>query len=190
MTSVLMMIAELLVAVLLVACMVTCAKLGRRIARLQADEASMRRTIGDLVQATENAERAISGLRATLGECDRTLADRLRTAERYAADLASQVEAGESMMGRIMQIVDSSRRAAAAEPAPRMPEPRMQEPAPAPRAPEPRIAEAPRRPPFMAPPRSPEPVVAARPAEPPRSARISAAAEILAERAARRLGRG
>ncbi|WP_372425115.1 DUF6468 domain-containing protein, partial [Salinarimonas chemoclinalis] len=116
MTSVLMFLAEILVAVLLVACMITCARLGRRIARLQADEASMRRTIGELVTATDNAERAIAGLRATLGECDRTLAERLRTAERYAADLASQVEAGESMMGRIMQIVENSRRAAAAPP--------------------------------------------------------------------------
>ncbi|MGP9822540.1 DUF6468 domain-containing protein, partial [Salinarimonas sp. NSM] len=123
MTSVLMFLAEILVAVLLVACMVTCARLGRRIARLQADEASMRRTIGELVTATDNAERAIAGLRATLGECDRTLAERLRTAERYAADLASQVEAGESMMGRIMQIVESSRRAAAAPPAPSVAQP-------------------------------------------------------------------
>ncbi|MFN3689107.1 DUF6468 domain-containing protein, partial [Salinarimonas sp.] len=131
MSATLMLLADVLVAGLLVACMVTCARLGRRIARLQADEASMRRTIGELVSATENAERAIAGLRNTLGECDRTLGERLRVAERYAADLASQVEAGESVMGRIMQAVDASRRAVAAErePAPR-PAPR---PAPVPR---------------------------------------------------------
>jgi SAM-dependent methyltransferase len=33
------------------------------------------------MHATETAERAIAGLRTTLGDCDRTLADRLRTAE-------------------------------------------------------------------------------------------------------------
>jgi hypothetical protein len=52
-------------------------------------------------------------LRTTLGDCDRTLADRLRTAERYAADLATQVEAGETVMERIAQIVDASRQVAA-----------------------------------------------------------------------------
>jgi hypothetical protein len=80
---------------------------------------AMRTTIGELVIATETAERAIAGLRTTLGDCDRTLADRLRTAERYAADLASQVEAGEMVMGRIAQIVDASRHVAAmAQPKP------------------------------------------------------------------------
>jgi hypothetical protein len=172
MTSVLMLFAEILVAVLLVACMATCARLGKRIARLQADETAMRRTIGELVQATDNAERAIAGLRATLGECDRTLAERLRTAERYAADLASQVEAGETMMGRIMQIVDNSRRALAPEPAPVAPPP-----APAPRS-------AP-----LAAPRAEAPPAPARPAPPATSERISQAAELLAERVARRVGR-
>ena len=51
----------------------------------------------------------IAGLRTTLGDCDRTLADRLRTAERYAADLADQVAAGETVMSRIARIVDFAR---------------------------------------------------------------------------------
>jgi hypothetical protein len=78
----------------------------------------MRATIGELVMATETAERAIAGLRTTLGECDRTLAERLRTAERYAADLANQVEAGAAVMSRIAQIVESSRPVAPARPEP------------------------------------------------------------------------
>src|ERR687894_771301 len=86
--------ADGLVAVLLAATIVTSVRLSRRITRLKADEAALRQTIGELVQASETAERAIAGLRTTLGECDRTLADRLRTAERYAADLAEQVAAG------------------------------------------------------------------------------------------------
>ena len=57
-------------------------------------------------------------MRTTLGECDRTLAERLRTAERYAADLAEQVEAGEQVMARISQIVGASRQIAAAAPEP------------------------------------------------------------------------
>src|ERR687894_1745480 len=108
--------ADGLVAVLLAATIVTSVRLSRRITRLKADEAALRQTIGELVQASETAERAIAGLRTTLGECDRTLADRLRTAERYAADLASQVEAGEAVMGRIAQIVDASRQLASLNP--------------------------------------------------------------------------
>jgi hypothetical protein len=105
-------LADVLVAVLLVATIASSVALSRRITRLKADESAMRKTVTELMLATETAERAIAGLRTTLGECDRTLADRLRTAERYAADLASQVEAGETVMSRIAQIVDTSRRIA------------------------------------------------------------------------------
>ncbi len=123
-------LADVLVAILLSVTIATSVRLSRRITKLKADEASMRKTIGELMMATETAERAISGLRTTLGDCDRTLADRLRTAERYAADLASQVEAGETVMGRIAQIVDASRQVASLnqEPQPR----KGDEPAPSP----------------------------------------------------------
>src|SRR5919107_1155973 len=116
MSIILNLVADLLVAILLVATIVSSVGLSRRITRLKADEVAMRTTIAELMLATETAERAIAGLRTTLGDCDRTLADRLRTAERYAADLASQVEAGETIMGRIAQIVDASREVAAIGP--------------------------------------------------------------------------
>ena len=109
------LLADFLVAVLLVATIVSSLALSRKITRLKADEAAMRKIIAELMLATETAERAIAGLRTTLGDCDRTLADRLRTAERYAADLASQVEAGEAVVERIGQIVDASRQIAAME---------------------------------------------------------------------------
>ncbi len=108
--------ADALVAVLLVATIMTCSMLAKRIAKLKADEEMMKKTIGDLVVATDNAQRAIAGLRTTLGDCDRTLGERLRTAERYASDLASQVEAGEGVLKRISQIVDASRLVAQTSP--------------------------------------------------------------------------
>jgi len=111
------LLADLLVAVLLCATIVSSVRLSQRITRLKADESAMRQTIAELVQASETAERAIAGLRTTLGDCDRTLTERLRTAERYAADLAEQVAAGETVMSRIARIVESSRAVAAAEPA-------------------------------------------------------------------------
>jgi hypothetical protein len=120
-SAIITLLADSLVAVLLVATILSSVGLSRKITRLKADEMAMRTTIAELMLATETAERAIAGLRTTLGDCDRTLADRLRTAERYAADLASQVEAGETVMGRIAQIVDASRQVASldqeAEPA-------------------------------------------------------------------------
>lgn len=109
MGSILMLFAEILVAVLLVATVITSVRLSKRIAKLQADEQAMRQTIVELMSATETAERAIAGLRNTLGDCEKTLADRLRTAERYASDLAEQVEAGEQVMTRMMSIVDNGR---------------------------------------------------------------------------------
>lgn len=102
------LIAEALVASLLVATIITCYVLAKRIERMKMDEAGMRQTIGALVSATDTAERAIAGLKLTLGDCDRTLAERLRTAERYAADLAAQVEAGQAVMERIGQIVSAA----------------------------------------------------------------------------------
>ncbi|WP_375463962.1 DUF6468 domain-containing protein [uncultured Methylobacterium sp.] len=111
--------ADGLVAVLLVATIVSSMRLSRRIAQLKGDEAALRQTIGDLMVATATAERAIAGLRGALDECDRTLAERLGTAERYAADLSAQVEAGEGVISRIGAIVAQVRggSAPAAEPA-------------------------------------------------------------------------
>lgn len=106
MSSAINTLADCLLAVLLVATIASCVALSRRITRLKSDELAMRKTVGELMLATETAERAIAGLRTTLGDCDRTLADRLRTAERYAADLADQVAAGETVMSRIARIVD------------------------------------------------------------------------------------
>lgn len=116
MSPVINIAADLLLAVLLVTTIASSVVLSRRIARLKADESAMRKTVAELMVASETAERAIAGLRTTLGECDRTLADRLRTAERYAADLAGQVAAGETVMQRIAQIVQSSRAVALAAP--------------------------------------------------------------------------
>ena len=118
--------ADGLVAILLVATIVSSMKLSRRIVQLKGDEAALRQTIGDLMVATASAERAIAGLRNTLDECDRTLAERLGTAERYAADIATQVEAGEGVIARIGAIVTQMRGAA---PRPATPEPAAPRPA-------------------------------------------------------------
>jgi hypothetical protein len=118
MSPIITIVADLLVAILLTATIVTSMRLSQRITRLKADESAMRQTIGELMMTTETAERAIAGLRTTLSDCDRTLAERLRTAERYAADLSEQVEAGNAVMNRIAQIVESTRKVTALQPEP------------------------------------------------------------------------
>ncbi len=102
--------ADLLVAVLLVATIVTSVRLSRRMALLKADESAMRATIGELVAATDSAERAIAGLRATVQESERALSDRLGAALRHSTRLAEQVSAGETVMARVAQIASLSQR--------------------------------------------------------------------------------
>ena len=47
-------------------------------------------------------------------ECDQGLGERLRTAERFSAEIARQVEAGSEILNRLNQIVAASRPASAA----------------------------------------------------------------------------
>lgn len=108
--------ADLLVAILLVASIASSLRLSGRMARLKADESAMRTTIAELLVATDSAERAISGLRATVSESDRTLAERLASAARHSSQLAEQVSAGETVISRVVQIAELSRKLGAAEP--------------------------------------------------------------------------
>jgi len=96
---------DLLVAVLLAATIVTSLRLSKRIGQLKGDEAALRSTIGDLMVATNNAERAIIGLRNALDECDRNLADRIQSAQACTTTLAGGVEAGEAVLTRIAAIM-------------------------------------------------------------------------------------
>lgn len=101
--------ADILVAVLLAATIVTCLRLSRRISQLKGDEAALRQTIGDLMVATGSAERAIAGLRAAIDDADRTLNASLDSAAARSAELKLQVEAGETVVTRIGAIVAQMR---------------------------------------------------------------------------------
>jgi Domain of unknown function (DUF6468) len=106
--------ADVLVGILLVATIGSSVVLAKRIERMKSDESAMRQTIRELLGATDAAERAIAGLKLTVGDSNRTLAERLRTAERYAAELAAQVEAGQGVLNRIGQIVETANKLAGA----------------------------------------------------------------------------
>ena len=95
---------ESLVAVLLALTIGYCIVLNNRLKRLRTDERSLREMIGELVAATEKAEQAIGGLKLTVRECDQTLGERLRTAERLTAALEQQIGSGEKVLGGISGI--------------------------------------------------------------------------------------
>ena len=100
---------ESVVAVLLLLTIGYCILLNRRLQRFKADEQSLKATISELITATEIAERAIAGLKVTVRECDQNLGERLRTAERFAADIARQLTVGESILSRLTQIATAVR---------------------------------------------------------------------------------
>ncbi|HUN11356.1 MAG TPA: DUF6468 domain-containing protein [Rhabdaerophilum sp.] len=110
-------VIELMVVGLLVVTIGYCVMLDRRLRAVRQDEQIMRKTVVELGAATERAERAIDSLRHTLGDCDRTLAERLRVAERYTADLEDQIRTGDDILNRISRIVSTTAETPALEPA-------------------------------------------------------------------------
>ena len=109
---------EILVALLLLATIGYCAQLNTRLKKLRADETTMKTTIAELIAATDGAQRAIAGLKLTVRECDEGLGERLRTAERFAADIATQIASGEEVLDRLVKIVGAGKGNAVPQPAP------------------------------------------------------------------------
>src|SRR5262245_14523142 len=108
---------ESLVAVLLMLSIIYSVVLNKRLKRLRADEMALKATISELITATEIAERAIAGLKHTVHDCDQNIGERLRTAERFSADIAAQIVVGEAILHRLTQIASVARPSATAAPA-------------------------------------------------------------------------
>jgi hypothetical protein len=106
---------EAMVTILLAVTVWYCFMLDKRLRRFRADETGMRQTVVDLALATERAEGAISGLRATLAYADGSLVQRLRAAEAFTQQLDAQLKSGDQVLARITKIVSSSRQAAGIE---------------------------------------------------------------------------
>ena len=95
---------EGMVAILLLFTILYCVRLNSQLRRLKADESVMKGVITELLTATENAERAIAGLKATVREADDTLGAHLRDAERCCTEKKTATEAGADVLNRISQI--------------------------------------------------------------------------------------
>ncbi|MBB5047526.1 hypothetical protein HNR60_002283 [Rhodopseudomonas rhenobacensis] len=113
-------VIESLVAVLLVLTIAYCMLLNKRLKCLKADEHSLKATIGELITATEIAERAIGGLKMTVREVNENLRNQISAAGSLSEQLEKQLAEGDNVLRRLSRIA-SAARAPVAEPAPHAP---------------------------------------------------------------------
>src|ERR1035437_5744362 len=112
---------EGLVAILLMVTIGYCMQLNARLKRLKADEHSLKATIGELITATEIAERAIGGLKHTVRDVNENLGTQLTSAAQLSAQLKKQLAEGDNVLRRLSRIVVAARPALEPEPvAPRV----------------------------------------------------------------------
>ncbi len=109
---------ESLVAMLLMLTIGYCMLLNARLKRLKADEHSLKATIGELITATEIAERAIGGLKHTVREVNEHLGSQLTLAEQMTEQLKRQLAEGDNVFRRLSRIAIAARPSTEAEPAP------------------------------------------------------------------------
>jgi hypothetical protein len=102
---------ESLVAGLLVVTIGYCVVLNKRLLRLKADEMSLKATISELITATEIAERAVSGLKVAVRDCDRDIGERLRAAEQFSSSLSQQLSQGQDILVRLARIATATKAA-------------------------------------------------------------------------------
>jgi len=109
---------ESLVAVLLMLTVGYCMLLNKRLQRLKADEHSLKATIGELITATEIAERAIGGLKHTVRDVNENLGSQLTAAMQMSAHLKGQLAESDGVIRRLSKIASAARPAAAEPEAP------------------------------------------------------------------------
>ena len=102
-------LVETMVSILLLLTILYCVRLNKQLRLLKADEQSLRATISELITATEIAERAIGGLKATMREGEQTLNERLTRGEQMSGDIERQLRAGEELLGKITRIAGAGR---------------------------------------------------------------------------------
>jgi chromosome segregation ATPase len=102
-------VIESLVAVLLLLTIGYCMLLNTRLKRLKADEHSLKATIGELITATEIAERAIGGLKHTVRDVNENLGNQLSSAAQMSQQLKKQLAEGDNVIRRLSRIAIAAR---------------------------------------------------------------------------------
>ena len=111
-------VIESLVAVLLLLTIGYCMLLNTRLKRLKADEHSLKATIGELITATEIAERAIGGLKHTVRDVNENLGNQLTSAAQMSQHLKKQLAEGDNVIRRLSRIAIAARPLSEPEAAP------------------------------------------------------------------------
>ncbi len=111
-------VIESLVAVLLMLTIGYCMLLNKRLQRLKADEHSLKATIGELITATEIAERAIGGLKHTVRDVNENLGNQLTSAAQMSQQLKKQLAEGDNVIRRLSRIAIAARPLSEPEAAP------------------------------------------------------------------------
>jgi hypothetical protein len=107
---------ESLVAVLLVLTIGYCMLLNARLKRLKADEHSLKAVIGELITATEIAERAIGGLKHTVRDVNENLGSQIAAATAMSDQLKKQIVESDHVVRRLSKIAIAARPQSASEP--------------------------------------------------------------------------
>ena len=102
-------VIESLVAILLIITIGYCILLNSRLKRLKADEHSLKATIGELITATEIAERAIGGLKHTVRDVNENLGNQLTSATQMSLQLKKQLLEGDNIFRRLSKIAIAAR---------------------------------------------------------------------------------
>jgi hypothetical protein len=188
-------VADLIVAVLLVATIGYATVLNRRLAVLRGDRAQLETLIEGLTVATQRAEGGVAGLRAAAEDTGRQLEKRIEQAQGLRDDITYMLERGTAVADRLETTIRARREEPKPEPRPeRRVEPRVE---PRPERIEPRVQRRaeprvePVAPRAAEPPRAPEPLRAPEPprvperpraAEPPRASELPRVLQMLRAR--------
>jgi hypothetical protein len=103
------MAIETLVAVLLMLTIGYCILLNKRLARLKADEHSLKAVIAELITATEIAERAIGGLKLAVRDVNENLGNQLAAATQMSDQLYRQLGEADNVVRRLSKIAIAAR---------------------------------------------------------------------------------
>jgi chromosome segregation ATPase len=106
-------VIESLVAALLMLTIGYCMLLNKRLKLLKADEHSLKATIGELITATEIAERAIGSLKLTVRDVNEHLGNKIATASEMSEQLRKHLQESDNILRRLSKIAIAARPASA-----------------------------------------------------------------------------
>ncbi len=112
------LLADAVLAVLLVATIAYAAILERKLSGLRAAKQEMAELVGRFTEATKRAENGLAEIRQTAEETGRTLQQALEKGNSLADDLVFLVERGDAVAGRLERGAAKGRGRATAEPPP------------------------------------------------------------------------